>query len=83
MINPNDPAFPDPSRAAPSTFSHQAPLDQPSGMTIRAEIASRCMNGLIGYFQDQRAGDSAMTRAEYVAQLAVEYADALIARLNQ
>lgn len=63
-INPDDPAFPLPSFGEP-------------GLTIRAELAARAMQGLLA----SREGSS--LDYEQVASEAVRCADALIAELNK
>lgn len=68
MIDPNEPAYP--SHGTMGEVVH-------TGMTIRAEIASRIMAGIASR---ESTGERAMN---YIVSEAVELADALIAELNK
>lgn len=77
-IDANAPAFP---LAAPGTDTADAlRYEGYSGLTIRAEIASRIMAG----FATQTEAEEWSSRAvEYAAAAAVKWANALIAELNK
>lgn len=82
IIDPNAPAAPGsyvpfPREDDDSLLVQQGESIRGTGITIRAEIASRIMAGFAANPQSWQA-DNALRRAN----LAVEEADALIARLN-
>ena len=65
-IDPNEPAFP-----------VNGPNGDHPGMTVRALIAVKAMEGLLA------ADTDFVFKACHVADMAVKHADALIARLNE
>lgn len=69
-INPNYPAFPT-MHYNPTTGAAEG---QSVGMSIRTQLAAMAMEGLLA---------SGLAIPEYIAQKAVEYADALIEELNK
>ncbi len=74
MIDPNKPAYPTTSSLMNSGFPDVIVKETTGGMTIRAEIASRIMAGMVsdgGFFPDEAAANS------------IEFADALIKALNK
>ena len=74
-IDPNQPAYPlHPKILNPCSSSHQ--IEKAKGMSIRAEIASRAMEGML-------ANSSYDSSYEHIAKGAVIAADALIAELNK
>lgn len=73
-IQPNEPAFP---------FWPVAEFKQPDpGLTIRAELAARAMQGILANHiaMDMPHNPS---QQQYVAECAVQLADALISELNK
>jgi len=75
MIRPNDAARPlsgENKQQFPGIYKNK------SGLTIRAELAARAMQGIISTW-----GEHDVTDPEEVAQDAVAYADALISQLNK
>jgi hypothetical protein len=72
---PNDPAFPDPSRAAQQSSENQEPHKQPTGMTMRQYYAGLAMQANISKYGNANPAD--------IAANSVLCADALIAELNK
>lgn len=78
MSRANEPAFPSTGWIAPYDPNGNAAPVAPAGMTIREEFASRIMAGF--------CGDPTFTGnvdPQIIADSAVVFADALIARLAQ
>lgn len=72
MINPNEPAFPDPARSREQTYKVY-----PSGLTIREYMATKFM---AAWIQSYSAGSIS---GEELAKYSVNSADALIAELDK
>ena len=68
-INPNDPA-------TGFGYANEQSNQEYPGITIRAQIAAMCLQGLLASFGDKY-------NAEYVADKSVMYADYLIKELNK
>lgn len=79
-VNPNDPAFPSAVSYNEYGQLQEFQISETSGhnkgITIRTEISSRAMAALI-------SNDWSVSMRDKVADLAVQFTDALIARLNQ
>lgn len=84
-INPNDPAFPDPIRGGEYGYHNQSPRREPMGLTIRAELAARAMQGLLSASSIRVETGRALEAEDvwHIAKEAVMCADALIAELNK
>lgn len=81
---PNNSAFPDPARGAQSSYNNQDPLSAEPGISIRAYIATKAMQGILAnsegcYTQNNKKAYS----PEQISELAVQHADALIEQLNK
>lgn len=81
MINPNDPAFPFAWEGKQTEDGKEISIvtHKQSGLSIRAELAARAMQG---YLSAQHRGYNKDT-LDWIAKASVEYADALIAELNK
>jgi hypothetical protein len=74
QINPNDPAMP-----YTTTFIYGETNAKFSGLSIRAELAARAMQGIIsGQYPLDRLKD-----IDVVVAASVKFADALISELNK
>lgn len=77
-INPNDPAFPVVEQG--TAFESVS-----TGLTIRAELAARAMQGICSSLNEKYASGGRIDRIDAMsfAQDAIRCADALIAELNK
>lgn len=76
MTNPND-----------SAFAHWSPSGQQAGLTKREYFAAMCLQGILSNkfstHSPQEAIKNWYISEDHAAEVAENYADALIARLNK
>ena len=84
MIDPNAPAYPHPEYVVEERDKARVYVPQP-GMTIRATMAMHAMHGILASAEQDsfEYEDEAYMHANWVPQVAVSIADALIAELNK